>query len=357
MSELTKYDKAVTVALPDAAKQKLNAFWKAHSNQIASVTAGGDAERIMKVTYSLLWRTPKLIECTPFSLLNGIVLAHQLGLTFGTQEVALVPFAGEATLIIQYQGKIKLALASRLITAVHAEVVLAGEAFEYEIRETGVHFRHKPNMISRPAPDETNVTAAYCQLRTAEGGIQTRICPLWEILAARSRSRGYKYQASKNGTDNPWITDFQAMALKTAVHRAMKLAPQDARLGLATMIDDEDEGGNTVIADGLNPADFNDGELGQALLETGKGEQREVALDKILGLIQKPADGVGTITHLYEQLKAHGEKGEDLYARVMEANDVPLSPSAKSLTVDKAKRIVTGLWSAIELAKQPEVTQ
>ena len=276
--QYTKHDAAVTSALvvPEQAKTALQQFWKNNSKQIAAVTAGSDTERIMRVTYSLLYRTPKLVECTPFSLLNGIVLAHQMGLVFGTSEVSLVPFGREATIIIGYQGKVKLALASKLITSVHCDCILTGEKFEYYVTEKGVHFRHRPEFAGRARPTEANTVGAYCQLTTSTGGVQTKVIPLAEILDARGRSRGYQYQVKNGKTDNPWFTDFGAMAMKTAIHRAMKTAPQDARLGLANSVDDEETGGNAVIAEGLNPAEFGAADLQQSLVETGSAAQAAI---------------------------------------------------------------------------------
>lgn len=286
MPEPTKQDLAVANSqlVPDAAKSRLQEFWRANSKQIASVTAGADKERIMRVTYSLLYRTPKLIQCTPFSLLNGIVLAHQMGLTFGTAEVSLVPFGQEATLIIGYQGKVKLALGSKLISAIHTDLVMDDDMFEYEVTEDGLRFRHRPNFLRRPKPDENNVIGAYCQLRTVAGGVQTKFVSLAEICDARARSRGYNYQVKKGSSDNPWITDFGSMALKTAVHRAMKLAPQDMTLALANAVDDEDQGGAAAIAEGLDPSTFAARDLQEPLVETGKDAAAKVAEEKLTGL-------------------------------------------------------------------------
>lgn len=322
--EQTKQEQAVTAALvvPDAAKTALQRFWKENSKQIAAVTAGTDTERIMRVTYSVLYRTPKLVECSPFSLLNGIVLAHQLGLVFGTSEVSLVPFGREATLIIGYTGKVKLALASKLVRSIHADVILEGEKFEFEVTAAGVHFCHRPIWKDRPKPTEDNVVAAYCQLTTSEGGVQTRIVSLNEILDARHRSRGYQYQVKKGGSDNPWMSDFGAMALKTAVHRAMKLAPQDARLGLAAAVDDEEEGASAVIAEGLNPAEFTERDLGAPLVETGKDAAQAVAQKKIAEMKQQR--GQKAAEHLAETVMPE-------YTRdtLPDAFDVPVGSRCK----------------------------
>lgn len=311
--QITRHDAAVSDArlVPDAAKEKLRQFWQANSKHIASVTAGKDVDRILKVTYSVIYRNPKLISCSPFSLLNGIVLAHQMGLVLGTPEVSLVPFGSEATLIIGYQGKVKLALASRLITAIHTDVVMAGEDFKFEMTERGPKFFHRPDWANRVRPDDANVAGAYCQLKTANGGSQTTFVPLWEILDARGRSRGYKYQAAKSGSDNPWITDFGAMAKKTAVHRAMKLAPQDARMSIAGAIDEEELGGKAVIAEGLDPSAFTDADLNAPLVETGADAAQSVAQQKIeTGKIKAHRQDPNRTYSSFEAMAECGETGK-----------------------------------------------
>lgn len=280
MNELTKQDRAVASAqlIPDEAKRKLAAFWGAHKAQITAVIAGGDDKAIAAATYSCLYRNPKLINCTPFSLLNGIVLGHQLGLRFGTSEVSLVPFGTEATLIIGYQGKAKLALQSGVITSISVELVFHGERFDYWRTQDGLHMFHQPDWLLRAkAADETNIIGAYCQLGT-KLGTQTRFVPLCEVLQAREMSRGFRYAREKGGGDTPWITAFGAMAMKTAVHRAMKLAPQDGLLGLSGAVDDEEEGGAAVIAFGLNPDDFTAGETQVPLVDAADGRAAQLAI-------------------------------------------------------------------------------
>jgi hypothetical protein len=61
----------------------------------------------------------------------------------------------------------------------------------------------------------------------------------------------------------------------------MKLAPQDARLGLACAVDDEEEGSGAVLAEGLSPVDFSDRDLKQPLVETGRDAAQAVAQKKL----------------------------------------------------------------------------
>ncbi len=281
--KLTPHEGAVVNAqlVPTQAKTALQEFWKSNQRHIMSVTAGNDAERIMRVTYSVLYRTPKLIECTPFSLLNCIVLSHQMGLVLGTQEVSIVPFGKEATIIIGYVGKCKLALASKLITSIEAENVHECDMFVYQRSASGLTFLHEPKWKERTKATDENILGAYCQMHTSTGGVQTKFVPLHEILEARAKSRGYNYQKQKGGSDTPWMTDFGAMALKTAVHRAMKLAPQDASMGLANAVDDEDQGGQAVIAEGLDVSQFSEKDLTAPLVATGREAAAQIGEQKV----------------------------------------------------------------------------
>jgi len=60
------------------------------------------------------------------------------------------------------------------------------------------------------------------------------------------------------------------------------LAPQDARMGLASAIEDEDEGGGqAVIAEGLNPAQFSERDLFAPLVETDEAAAQAIVPARI----------------------------------------------------------------------------
>lgn len=318
--------------LPAIAKQKLATFWKTHHKQIMAVTAGGDVERLSRVTYSLLYRTPKLIECSPFSLLNGIVLGHQLGLVFGTAEVSLVPYGKEASLIIGYQGKAKLALQSGTVEGIEAEIVHTADRWEYWRDENGLHMKHEPAWADRGDVTEETVIGAYCQIGIKGGRAQTKFVSIGEILRARARSRGYNYQKQKGGTDNPWINDFGAMCLKTAVHRACKLVPQTPQMAKATAIDDADEtsAGQLVIADGLDISAFTDAEIEEPTFTGSKDAQGDIVEQKTG--IRPPY--AATLSDLNKYVKSHRQ----LAMRVLGANGY--ETVAQIPTEDKAVEIL-----------------
>ncbi len=286
--ELTPHERATASAqlIPAEAKDKLKRFWADNGKHIMSVVAGKDNKALEAALYSCICRTPKLLNCTPFSLLNSLVLANQLGLRPGTQECAVVPYGSEAQLLIQYQGKVKLALASKLIKSIEADVVYDFEEFHWMRTAAGLDFFHRPDFKKRALSDsvatEKNIIGAYCQMLT-DGGVQTRFVDLGEILDARAKSKSYRDKPEKSF----WTTDFAAACLKTAVHRGCKLAPQDARLGRSTEIDDEEVGGPAVIAEGLDPSEFTADDTQRPIAELSSDKQAEVANRK-LGRSAKP---------------------------------------------------------------------
>src|SRR2546427_642740 len=62
-------------------------------------------ERFTRTVLTELRRTPKLLDCSPESLLGAMMLAAQLGLEPGPLGlVYLVPFKGQVEFIIGYRG-------------------------------------------------------------------------------------------------------------------------------------------------------------------------------------------------------------------------------------------------------------
>lgn len=325
VAHTSQQERAVATAqlIPDAAKQRLSAFWRDNGRHIMSVVAGQDTKAIEAAVYSCLYRTPQLINCTPFSLVNAIVLANQLELRVGTPEASLVPFGSEATLIIGYQGKVKLALASKLIKSVEAEVVYTCDEFTWERNASGLNFHHKPNFQGRwdaGQANDQNIVGAYCQLAT-DGGMQTRFVDIGEILDARNKSRSYR----KDPKNSFWTTDFAAACLKTAIHRATKLAPQDAKLGRANEVDDEDLDGTAVLASGIDPSQFSLNDTQKPIAELSHAAQEEVVrkkLDPVRCISQEQADDLLSVYQ--ERVR------KAMFADILKAQGVP---SGKALDV------------------------
>jgi recombination protein RecT len=176
------------------------------------------AERFVRTVLTEARRTPKLLECSPPSLLGAMMLAAQLGLEPGPLgHVYLVPYKGEVEFIIGYRGMIDLAYRSGQLRDLSARIVYDGDDFDF--RE-----RTRPYLDHRPAgpPGERDMTHAYAVGRTRSGGAPFVVTYPEDWERAKQRS------AAGSRGSGPWVTDFPAMVRKTAVRRLQPFLPQSA---------------------------------------------------------------------------------------------------------------------------------
>ena len=176
-----------------------------------------DANRFARIAMSSLRRNPQLLQCSPTSFLSALLQSAALGLEPDTAlgHSYLIPYGKEATLIVGYEGYIDLAYRSGVVTSIHANVVRAGEEFEWG-EGSEPFIRHKPSAKpeTKTSGRQTylsgrDVTHAYAIARLIGGGHVQVVMLKEEIDAIKSRSR-----ASRDG---PWVTDPVAMQKKTAI--------------------------------------------------------------------------------------------------------------------------------------------
>lgn len=181
-------------------------------------------DRMARIATTLLRQTPALARTTPESFLGALLTASQLGLEPGpTGEAYLVPYGNVCTFIPGYRGLIKLARNSGQLVDIWAEIVYSRDAFKVTL---GLH----RDLIHEPADGERGEpTHVYAAARLRDGGTPFVVLTVAEVEAIRSRSR-----ASKNG---PWVSDFGAMAKKTAIRQLAKWLPLSAEMQHAITLD------------------------------------------------------------------------------------------------------------------------
>jgi recombination protein RecT len=203
------------------------------------------AEKLLKIALVAAGRNPLLLQCTPASVLQGVMQAAQLGLDVGgvTGSAYLVPYRNnkkggryEAQMIPGYRGLIDLARRSGRVLGIEAHVVHKGDEFE-------LMFGSEPKLVHRPKLDGPagEVIGAYAVAFIRDGNPQTEFMTLEQLEGIRKRSR-----ASDNG---PWVTDREEMQRKTAVRRLAKylpLSPED-QLAKAIEIEDRAESGDLGV--------------------------------------------------------------------------------------------------------------
>lgn len=208
------------------------------------------AERMIRLGLTAMQKTPKLMLSEPKSFYGAILQAAQLGLepNNGLGECYLLPFKKwdkktrtshmETQLIIGYQGMITLAYRSGQVDLIYAHPVYEGDFFEYE-------FGLSPNLKHRPGPDYGDgkhpLTGVYAVAQVKGSGSK--------IFRALSASAVERYrERSKSSNDGPWVTDYDAMAMKTAVRRLFPWIPKSIEIATAVQLETAAENGRSQVS-------------------------------------------------------------------------------------------------------------
>lgn len=207
-----------------------------------------DAARLTKIIATTIRMQPKLLECTPVSLLGASMLSAQTGLEPGPLgECYWLPFwnrkaewtdpetgrkrtgAFEVTWIMGYKGIMKLARNSGQLLSISSHVVYDKDefSFSYGLDE---HLHHVPADGDRGRP-----VKAWMLARFKDGGHYFRVMSVADIEKHRERSR-----AKDNG---PWVTDWDAMACKTTIRASAPFLPLSIEVARALNVDETTQQG------------------------------------------------------------------------------------------------------------------
>lgn len=171
-------------------------------------------ERFTRMVFSALSSNPKLQQCDAKTFLGAMMQAAQLGLEPNTPlgQAYLIPYKKVCQFQIGYKGLIDLAYRSGEFASISAQTVYENDEFNYEL---GLHadLTHKPAMSNRGEP-----IAYYAVFKLISGGFG------FEVMSREDAEKhGRKFSKSYN--DSPWQTNFDEMAKKTVLKKALKYAP------------------------------------------------------------------------------------------------------------------------------------
>lgn len=193
-------------------------------------------DRFTRIVLSALSTNPQLAACTPKSFLGAMMTSAQLGLEPNTPlgHAYLIPRkngrAGtlECQFQIGYKGLVDLAHRSEQIRDIQAHVVRANDEFVYEL---GL----EPKLIHKPAAkDRGEPTHFYAVYHTRGGGHGFEVMSVDDV-----REHAQKFSDSfKRGTFSPWTTNFEEMAKKTVLKKALKYAPMSTDYARAALADE-----------------------------------------------------------------------------------------------------------------------
>lgn len=197
-------------------------------------------ERFMEsVKFAILDpKNPLLRTCDKDSLQRSIAQAANYGLEVGgvLGQSYFIPYNESVKLPngqwqkvmtchfqIGYKGLIELARRSKTIKTIAAEPVYENDDFECELA-SGRSIHHKINIFK----DRGEVVAYYCLVELTNGGEQFAIITKTDAEKFRDKYSKSYVMAKNSGKgleENNWVKNFDAMALKTCVIKALKLCP------------------------------------------------------------------------------------------------------------------------------------
>lgn len=213
---------ALTADVPDKAVATVKDWIKLMEPEIAKALPSViTPERFTRIALSAISSNRDLANSTPHSFVAALMTAAQLGLEVNTPlgHAFLIPYKNykkggiiETQFQLGYRGLIDLAYRSGEIAIIQAHTVYENDLFEYEYGLNPV-LRHVPAKIDRGAP-----AYFYGMFKLKDGGYGFNVASYEE-----TREHGKKY--SKTFNKGPWQTNFEEMAMKTVLKRALKYAP------------------------------------------------------------------------------------------------------------------------------------
>ena len=181
---------------------------------------GLSAEKLKQTIINSIMQNPMLHNATPQSVMQAAMTAAVLGLEVDgvTGQSYITPFGNKAQFIPGYKGYITLAHNNGYLLQGH--VVRENDYFDYSL---GLY----PKLDHKPADggpsNRGDIIYSYATA-TAEGKPPVfKVMHVEQINNIRDKSQGYKaYMGGKIKT-TPWASDYEPMAIKTAIRA---LAPQ-----------------------------------------------------------------------------------------------------------------------------------
>lgn len=191
--------------------------------------AGITLDRVASEVFFAARKEPKLLQCTPDTVLRAVATALQRGLVIG-ETIHLVPVGDACQPWNDYKGDVELVIRTGVCQAIMANPVYEREEFAYE-EGLEPFLRHVP---ARRATDRGALIGAYARARVRAGHYVVRWMPLDDVEAIRAKSKSWGPARMKECP--PWY------AMKTAVHALCKLLPKNPRFrALVAQMDEERE--------------------------------------------------------------------------------------------------------------------
>lgn len=228
-------------------------------------------ERMARVCLTNFRLNPKLFECSKESIVGAVLQSAQLGLEPLLGRAYLIPYGNECQFQLGYKGMLELFYRNPEAKSLEARVVYEHDYFKYEFG-TESYLKHIPN-----DKDRGKVKGYYAVAKLKSGAYGFEYMTIQEVeVFAKKYS-----QAFRKGWTSPWATDYDQMALKTVIKKALKYMPLTVELSKALDADEtvkeytaEVEDMFEVVPKIINIGDEEEGEKKEEKKDLGKKASR-----------------------------------------------------------------------------------
>lgn len=174
-------------------------------------------ERFSRIMMTAINQTPKLLECNHASIVGAVLQCAQYGLEPNALgQCYLIPYKDQCQFQIGYKGLLDLARRSGQIQSVSACAVYKTDKLTIE-KGLEEKLEHIPD-LDADRNDPNDIVVVYAVAKFKDGGHHFEFMTKKQVDAVRDQ-----YSKAKNS--GPWLTDYESMALKTVIKRAVKYWP------------------------------------------------------------------------------------------------------------------------------------
>ena len=216
-------------------QQYRDELWSSRNqNMLAAFSSRKDAKKAIASCLTLLQANESLTECAPYSVVNSVALAAEMGLTVGggLQHGYLVPFwnkkkqVKEVQLMVGYKGLIFMAVRDGIVDDISCQAVYKDEAYR-PILGTSPSIHHIPHIDDRIRRVDENVVAVYAIAYLSSGRLMI------EHMTVDQTSQIRKCSKAAEKAYSPWTNHATEMRKKTVIHRLFKKLPVGRELARA----------------------------------------------------------------------------------------------------------------------------
>ena len=205
-------------------------------------------ERLVRIALTCIRQNPDLSKCTPESFLGALFTSAQIGIEPIAGRAYLLPFNNakkkpdgswhtlkECQFILGYKGVVDLFYRHEKAINLNWGVVHEKDNFEMQLG-TDAYLHHN---VDYKSADRGNVIGFWVMANLLNGGKPFQYMTAMECLEhGKKHSKTWNKKISEWFSSSPWVSDFEAMALKTVLVQLCKILPLSVELQRAIGADE-----------------------------------------------------------------------------------------------------------------------